>query len=413
MLSYNKALKTILAEAGTIGSEKVDIVTALGRVLAEDIRAKEDIPGFDRSAMDGYAVRACDLKKASQARPVCLTVLADLPAGYQTRKRLRPKTAIRIMTGAPLPSGADSVVMVEYTRKVPAGKKNTKALDSVNILRPPKLGANISFAGEDVKKNEVVINKGALLGPSEIGMLASLGRAHIRVSRRPLIAVIPTGDEVQEIKSRLNKGQVRDSNSFALSALAVSCGAQASRSGIARDSKPVLLRKIKQALKADIVVLSGGVSVGDYDLVKDALIASGVKMLFWKIRMKPGKPVFFGRKGKTLVFGLPGYPVSAMVTFSLFVCPVIETMLGLFGPSPSFKAVLEKEIAKPMKRRNFMRAKLSVNRGRVFVTPGIKQKSGMLTSMLLADCLIEIPEGTKTLKPGKLVKVIPLKNSLM
>ena len=413
MLSYNKALKTVLAQAKPLSAERVDLINSLGRVLAEDIKARENIPGFDRSAMDGYAVRACDLKKASQASPVCLTVLADLPAGYHTRKRLRPKTAIRIMTGAPLPSGADSVVMVEYTRKVPAGKKNTKALDSVNILRPSKLGANISSAGEDVKKGEVVITKGTLLNPAEIGMLASLGRAHIRVSRRPLVAVIPTGDEVQEIKSRLTKGQVRDSNSFALSALAVSRGAQVRRLGIVRDFKPALLRKIKQGLSADIVVLSGGVSVGDYDLVKDALIASGVKMLLWKIRMQQGKPVFFGKKGKTLVFGLPGYPVSAMVTFSLFVRPVIETMLGLFGPSPSFEAVLEKEIAKSGKRRNFIRAKLCFKKGKVFVTPVIKQKSSMLKSMLLADCLIEIPEGTKILKPGCLVKVIPLKNSLM
>jgi len=411
MLSYNQALKKVLDQAGCLKSEKVDISESLGRVLAEDIRAREDIPNFDRSAMDGYAVRACDVKTASQACPVCLKVLTDLPAGRQTRKKLTPGTAIRIMTGAPVPNGADSVVMVEYTRKSDAG---AGCLNFVDILTPVRKEENVSRSGEDVKKDELVIAKGTFIRPAEIGMLASLGKAGVRVTRRPEIAVIPTGDEIKHLDAVLKKGQIRDSNSYSITALAVACGAQVKNMGIAGDSKAALLKKINVAGEADIIVLTGGVSVGDYDLVKDVLLETGVKMLFWKVKIKPGKPVFFGKKGKTLVFGLPGYPVSAMVTFQLFVRPVISAMLGQSDSasdkssiSPVFKAVLEEEITKRGRRRNFMRGRLKFKNGRVFVRPVGKQKSGILKSMLLADCLMEIPEAVDRLKPGLLVDVRP------
>lgn len=420
MLNFEQALNKVLGQVDCLPSERVVISEAQGRVLAEDVYSRENIPNCDRSAMDGYAVRAEDVKAASLANPVRLEVLTDLPAGQQTKKKLQPSTAIRIMTGAPLPKGANAVVMVEYTRqvKIPTAVGHPTRSDFVDILSPVKRGENISQAGEDVQKGELVIKKGTLIRPAEVGMLASLGRTTVRVSRKPLVAVIATGDEVKEINSRLNKGQVRDANSYSITGQAMSCGARVVRLGIARDLGPELLKKISLAMTkgSNIIVLTGGVSVGDYDLVKDVLMEAGVKMIFWKVKIKPGKPIFFGKKGKTLVFGLPGYPVSAMVTFQLFVQPAILAMLGQTddlcesdkqGIFPVYEAFLEEEIAQHKDRRNFMRGRFTFKDGRIFVRQVGQQKSGILKSMVMADCLIEVPEKVERLKPGQLVKVRP------
>ena len=311
--------KKILNQAKVLDAEYLALAKAESRVLAEDIKAKEPVPPFRKSTMDGYAVNSADLTPFHEEELPLLDVIADLPAGKTLKAKLTPGQAVRIMTGAPMPEGADAVVKVEDTDK--KGKK-------VLIRRKINEGENIGEAGEDVAKGEVVLNKGDVIGAAGMGMLASLGYAKVKVTRKPVVAIIPTGDELVEPGAKLTGGKIRNSNAYGLIGLVQSAGAEADYLGIAPDKKSLLRAKISKAKKADILVLSGGVSVGDYDLVKDQLKSFGVKPGFWQVQIKPGKPMFFGTKRRQLVFGLPGNPVSAMLTFQLFVQPAIDQMLG-------------------------------------------------------------------------------------
>jgi molybdopterin molybdotransferase len=348
--------------------------------------------------MDGYAVRAADTRPAGGTGAVELEVTEDLPAGRISRKVLGPGQAVRIMTGASLPRGADAVVMVEDTDKTDG---------RVRVLRPVGQGDNIGEAGEDVKKGDLVLEKGDLIGPAEVGMLAALGHALVRVARRPEVAVIATGDEIVEPGRKTRPGQIRNSNGHALRALALEAGAKAVYLGIARDKNSSLKLKIQKARKADILVLSGGVSVGDYDLVKEELRGLGVRPVFWRVRIKPGKPVFFGLHGRQLVFGLPGNPTSAMVTFHLFVRPAIDKMLGRRAPGPrAGKAVLEKEITLKPGRTQFLRAVLAGEGPELRVDPFPDQKSGVLRSMVRSRALIVVPADVSRIEKGSVVDIL-------
>ena len=400
MIEYADALSLITARARPLSAETVPLAESLGRILAADVRAGEAIPPFDRAAMDGYAVRSADTRPAGAREPVELDVIEDRPAGRSSRKVVGPGQAVRIMTGAPMPKGADAVVMVENTAK--AGRK-------VVIRTAADPGDHIGPAGEDVAKADLVLEKGRPLGPAELGMLAAVGRATVRVARRPLLAVVSTGDEIVEPGERRGPGKIRNANGYALSALAARSGAAAVYLGIARDDPASLRRALKKAGPADLLVLSGGVSVGDYDLVRNELVAAGVRPVFWQVRIKPGKPTFFGTRGRQLVFGLPGNPTSALVMFHLFVRPAIDIALGRteIGPRRG-RAVLEREIILKPGRAQFLRAVLGDEGPSLRVDPFPDQRSGVLRSMVRSRALIAVPPGAERLKAGETVDILHL-----
>lgn len=398
MIEYHEALRAVAAKARPLGSEAVPLLEALGRTLARDIRAAEAVPPFDKATMDGYAVRAADTSGASARSPVRLTVVADLPAGRVSRRTLGRGEAVRIMTGAPLPKGADAVVMVEDTKKAGA---------SVLIRESAEPKDNTGQAGEDLRKGELVLEKGTPVGPAEVGMLAALGHARVWVTRRPKLAVIATGDEIVEPGERTGPGQIRNSNGYALTAMARQAGAETVYLGIARDRRASLESRIGKARGVDILVLSGGVSVGDYDLVKDQLGRLGVRPVFWQIRIKPGKPAFFGVRGRQLVFGLPGNPTSAMVTFHLFVRPAIDRMLGRRSPGPrAGRAVLQEPIKLKPGRTQFLRGILAGEGPEARVRPYPDQRSGVLKSMVRSRVLIVVPPEASRLEKGAEAEIL-------
>jgi len=398
MINYEEARALVLSALKTRPAETVPLAEALGRTLARDIKARENIPPFTKATMDGYAVRAEDTRAAGKDAAVELEVTEDLPAGRVCRKPVGRGQAVRIMTGAPLPKDADAVVMVEDTEKT-AGR--------VKVRREVKPGANIGQAGEDLKKGELVLERGAMIGPAETGLLAAAGLARVPVVRRPKLAVIATGDEIVEPGDRKGPGQIRNSNGPALLAMALRAGADARYLGIARDRNSSLRAKLARAKGADILVLTGGVSVGDYDLVRDELRTAGVKQVFWQVRIKPGKPVFFGRRGSQLVFGLPGNPTSAMVTFLLFVQPAIERLLGRTNPGPrGGRAVLAEDIVLKPGRTQFLRGVLDAEGPVLKVAPYPDQKSGVLRSMARSRVLIVVPPDVSRLEKGQDVEIL-------
>jgi len=350
--------------------------------------------------MDGYAVRAVDTAGASESSPVPLAVIEDLPAGKSPGRPLKPGQAARIMTGAPLPRGADAVVMVEWTEQGPGPGR-------VRIMKAAGAGDNIAPAGEDVKKGEVVLPRGTRLGPAELGMAAALGRSRLKVFRRPRVAVISTGNEVQTPGRRLKPGMIYDANGYSLTALARRHGCEARFMGIARDREDELIKKLKQCPTADVVFLTGGVSVGDYDLALDALKAHGVRRVFYKVRIQPGLPTFCGKKNRQLFFGLPGNPVSAMVCFELFARPVLEKITGGSGAGmPRAKAVMAAEAKIRPGRRKFLRARIVGPGPELKVALFRTQKSGVLSSMMDCDVLVDVPGECALLKAGQEVEVL-------
>jgi molybdopterin molybdotransferase len=395
MIEYAEARSLVLSAARALPAETVPLARALGRTLARDIRAGEAIPPFTKATMDGYAVRAAD---TAAAPAVELAIVEDLPAGRRARRAVGPMQAARIMTGAPLPAGADAVVMVEDTERSGRG---------VLIRRAVRPGDNIGLAGEDLKRGDTALERGAVIGPAEIGMLAAANAARVPVVRRPQVAVIATGDEIVEAGAAKRRGQIRNTNGPALTAQAARAGAEARYLGIARDRGAALAAKLARSRGADVLVLSGGVSVGDHDLVKEGLRAAGVRPVFWRVRIKPGKPVFFGRRGRQLVFGLPGNPTSAMVTFLLFVEPALAAMLGRREPvTPAVPAVLAEDIVVKPGRTQFLRG-LVVERGPVLkVAPYGDQRSGVLRSMVRGRVLIVVPAEAGRVEAGREVGVI-------
>ena len=393
MIELEEALEIILSQVKLVSSEKIDILSSLSRTLAEDVYADFDIPGFDRAAMDGYAVLSKDTNSASKKKPVILEVIANVPAGYSTEKVVKNGRAVRIMTGAPMPKGADAVVMVEDTEKEE---------EKVKIFRKVACQKNVSFAGEDVKRGELILSQGSLIRPAEVAMLASLGKENVLVKIKPRVAIISTGDELVEVGRTLQKGEIYDSNSYALFSQVLSSGGEPHRLGIARDKRENLLARIKEGLSYQLLLLSGGVSVGDYDLVTDALRKAGVKMLFWKVAVKPGKPTFFGVRKGTLVFGLPGYPVSSMVNFENLVRPAVFSMLGRDDwQRIRVKAILEKAVSSRGRRKKIIRAKLVKEGDKYLAVPATSQQSSVLKSMVWADSFLILPKDVERIEKGE------------
>ena len=328
MISVEEALDRILAHVSRLEAEEKPILEALGQVVAEDIVSEIDIPPLDNTAMDGYAVRAADTSGAQADAPVQLRVVGELAAGYVFAGAVEPGTTVRIMTGAPMPRGADAVVPFEETDEPPGRAFGSfgKSRDVVGILKAAEPGANIRRAAEDVHRGQAIIAAGSELHPAQIGVLASLGRATVRVHRRPVVAILSTGDEVREPGTPLQPGQIYDSNAYSISAMVLANGGIPRRLGIAKDTVEALTAKLRAGLDADMLVTSAGVSRGDYDVVKDVLAKEG-EVDFWTVRMRPGKPLAFGAfpSGGRRVphIGLPGNPVSSMVSFELFGRPAI------------------------------------------------------------------------------------------
>jgi len=397
MIRVNEALDKILSHIHPLGFEKVSLLDGLGRVMAEDMIAPSDLPPYDNSGMDGYAVRSEDVRNASEANPVRLEVIEDLRAGFFSEKTVQKGQAIRIMTGAPIPRGADSVVPVEDTKKGDG---------SVLVLKASLSGGYIRRAGENVKRGDLVISAGDIIRPSEIGMLASMGKPFISVFQRPSVAILCTGEELVDVGEALDGAKIVSSNSYTLAAQVRECGAIPIQLGIARDRKDEIKEKILKGLWADVFISSAGVSVGDYDFVRDVLKELGVELIFWRVAMKPGKPVAFWMfKGKP-IFSLPGNPVSSMVTFEQFVRPSLLKMMGhrqLFRPV--VEAMLKEEIRKEPGKMHFVRAIVSSDKDGYWVTTTGAQGSGILSSMLKANGLIIIPEDCEVVRAGEKVKV--------
>lgn len=392
------AQKTVLAAAQPLGLEKISLIEALGRVLGEDIIAARDNPPWDNSAMDGFAVRWEDIKQEhAVTKPVELTVIEDVPAGKMPAKTVGPGQAIRIMTGAAIPQGADTVVKVEDTEP---------SKDKVRVFKEEAKGANIRPQGEDVKKGDCIIPEGTQLRPGEVGMLAILAKSFVLVYQRPRVAILSTGDELADLDERFSEDKIINSNSYGLAAAVQEAGGIPLLLGIARDTPEALKEKIAHGLNADILVLSGGVSMGDYDFTKAVFKELGAEMNFWKLAIRPGQPLAFGKIQGKLAFGLPGNPVSSMVTFEQLVRPAMLKMAGhRTHTRPVVQAVFQEKFKKRPDRRHFLRGILKREHGVLTVRTTGDQGSGILTSMVKANCLIDVPVEVEKLNPGDAVTV--------
>ncbi|MFP6656135.1 MAG: gephyrin-like molybdotransferase Glp [Myxococcota bacterium] len=398
-LSVEEAQASILRVTSKLGSEMVATEGANARVLAESIEASRCQPPSDCSAMDGYAVRHEDLRDASPENPISLPVVFEVAAGGQPERPLAPGEAARIFTGAPLPAGADTVVKQEDTRPASGG---------VEIWVSPVLREHVRDAGEDFDFGDRLIESGTVLGPPHFGVLASIGRSVVSVHQRPTVAILSGGNELVEPDRPAAAGQIVSSNSYTLAAQCREVGARPSYLGIASDRPAEIEARLRDGLRADVIVSSAGVSVGDHDHVRSVLEKLGCKLDFWGVRMKPGFPMVFGviESSGTLVFGLPGNPVSAYVTFEQFVRPALRKMLGhraLFRPV--VRAELTQELKKRAGRLHFVRVTLERRGGILYATPTANQGSGVLTSLIRGDGLAIFKEHEQRLEIGSEVDV--------
>ena len=401
MLSVAEALERVLTGVPVLAAESVPLGEALARVLAEPIVAEREIPPWDNSSMDGYALRARDTEAASPDRPLVLPVVGEVTAGRVASRELGASEAYRILTGAPLPPGSDAVIPQEEVHREGA---------YVTIRRAVERGAYVRPRGEDIRPGDRILEPGTVLRPAAVGVLAALGRARVSVHRRPTVAVLSTGDELVDPQAPLGPGQIPDSNSYTISGLAVEAGAAPVSLGIARDRREDLVERLRAGLQSDVLVSSAGVSVGDRDFVREAVEALGARLDFWQVNMRPGKPLTFGRIGECLFFGLPGNPVSSMVTFELFVRPVLRRLGGhrILG-RPRVRARALEPIDNPGSRPGYLRVRLEPGVGQPGARPTGQQGSAILRSMLLADGLAVVPGDTKIPKGGE-VDVILLLN---
>lgn len=408
MVGVDEALARVLAAVAPLPPVDVPILETEGLVSAEDVVADCDIPPFRNSAMDGYAVRAADTAGATAASPVALDLIGAIAAGSLSAPSLSTGHAVRVMTGAIMPEGADAVVRFEETDETAYGpdRDARRPRASIGIIRPAKPMDNVRPAGEDVRRGAVVIPSGAVLRPPEIGLLAALNRPSIRVHRRPRVAMLSTGDEIAELGSPLPPGAIRDSNSYTLAAMARRFGANVDLLGVARDNMASLSSRLASARAADLIVTSGGVSLGDYDMVKDVLRAEG-NIAIWQVRMKPGKPLAFGSIGGKPLLGLPGNPVAAAVSFEQFGRPAIKRMLGRGDlHAPMIEATLTERLDNRGQRRHFVRAVAERDEsGEWTVRPAGDQGAGVLSSLARANGLLVIPERVEVALPGERYQV--------
>ncbi len=399
LTSLTTAQDIVLHAGQVLGCEKVGLLDALGRVLGEDIIAPRSNPPWDNSAMDGFAVRWADIHSEHAISKIPeLKIVEDVAAGAVATKSVGPGEAIRIMTGAPMPAGADTVVRIEYTEP---SETNVRIM-----LSEYGKGANIRPKGEDVQEGDCIIAKGTQLRSGEIGMLAILAKSFVLVHQRPRVGILSTGDELADLDESFDENKIVNSNSYGIAAAVQEAGGIPILLGIAKDNPDSLKDKIRQGSTCDILVLSGGVSMGDYDFTKPVFAELGADMNFWKLAIRPGQPVAFGKIQGKLAFGLPGNPVSSMVTFDQLVRPAMLKMGGhATWERPVVKAVFQEKFFKQTNRRHFLRGILKQENGALTVRTTGGQGSGILTSMVKANGFIDVPEEVERLQPGDVVNV--------
>ena len=403
-ISIDEARARVLAEASPLPAEERPIEAAFGYVLAEGVVSSLNVPPFDNSAMDGFAVFAADVVDAGPDTPVALVLRDTIPAGYVAEHHLNRGETAKIMTGAPMPQGANAVVQSELA---------SEADGKVLIFEAAKPGLNVRRTAEDIAVGDRVLAAGAELGPAEIGVLASLGLPTLKVYRRPRVAVLSTGSELVEVDQPLAPGKIRNSNSYALQAYCQQIGVDVTRLGIAPDDYDSTLRMVEEGLTYDVLITSGGVSVGEFDFVKNVQDALGVERRLWGVAMKPGKPLVFGVKGPTLVFGLPGNPVSAMVSFELFVKPALLRLMGHKRVvKPLYKAIVEEDVFSKDGRTYVVRVRAWREDDRWHVSSTGPQGSGILRSMVGANGLIFVPGAPKGVRAGQEVDFLLLREDL-
>ncbi|HKR64776.1 MAG TPA: gephyrin-like molybdotransferase Glp [Thermoanaerobaculia bacterium] len=397
MLSVEEAQALVMGEIAPGAVEEVPFTEANGRVLREDLVATADAPEGDNSAMDGYAVRAEDVANA----PVTMPVMGDIAAGHPSSSPLRAGAAMRIMTGALVPSGADAVVQVELT---------DGGTSRVRIEKGVRVGANVRRRGEDMRAGDVVVREGTRIGAAEMAMFAALQKTTVRVGARPTVAILSTGDELIDVQETRRPGTIVNTNGPLLQSLVRETGAIPRPLGIVRDTREATIAALESALASDFVITSGGVSVGAYDFVKGALEALGAETKFWRVAMKPGKPVVLSRARDRVVFGLPGNPVSCFVSFHLFVAPALRKAMGVSGAlfPPTLRARLLAPVRSAGDRRVYVRVALSAQDGALVARPLATQGSGSLTSMIGANGLAIMRERVTSVAEGESIDVVVL-----
>ena len=402
LVSVEEHRERILSSVHPLPAFDQPLMEAFGLAAAEDVHAAVALPGFDNSAMDGYAVAHGDVASASEEAPVHLPVVGEIGAGQASLLAMSPGTAVKIMTGAPVPAGADSVVPYEWT---------DRGVANVVISQAPEPGQHVRPKGQDVAEGDLLVQAGTVLRARQIGLLAAVGRPSVRSRPRPRVVVISTGSELREPGTALGRDSIYDGNSFLLAAAARQAGAIAYRVGIVPDQPRAFQSALNdQLVRADLVVTSGGVSMGDYDVVKEALAPLGT-VWFGGVAMQPGKPQGFGTVGEDAVpiVTLPGNPVSAYISFEQFVLPAIRRMMGRTPYTrPEADAMLTHGLRSPEGRRMFARGTLSVVDGRLAVTPVGAQGSHMIGDLAESDALIVVPEAVTWVEAGETVTVLPL-----
>lgn len=399
MTTFEEARRIILERAKVLGSERVPSLESVGRVLAADVVAPRDLPAWDNSAMDGYALRAGDANPGA-----ALPISGYLPAGAPSAGALAPGTAAKIMTGAPLPAGADSVVPLEETEEREG---------SVLLRRSVAPGAHVRRRGEDVRAGEVILRAGVVLGPAEISALASCSKASVAVVRRPRVAIVSTGDELLEIGEALSPGKIYESNALSVAAAVRQIGAEPAILGIAPDDRDGLRRFLEEGLRADALVTTAGVSAGDRDLVREVLAELGAEQHFWKVEIKPGHPFAFSTCKDTLVFSLPGNPVSTLVTFEQFARPALLKMMGHRRILRRLvRALLRDGASHKRGRLYFLRVRLEEKEGALVAVSAGSQETSRLKTLLEADGLALIPAELDSVPPGAAVSVQVLRPDL-
>lgn len=394
-ISQGKEL--LLSGTNPVGAEEILLEDAAGRILAEDLRSRENIPPFDRSPLDGYALRSGDIARASKASPVTLSVTEEVPAGSVARRPVGVMEAVRIMTGAPIPEGADVVVRYEDT---------SFTEEAVTFFAPAESGSNIVRAGEDVRAGGIVMEKGDLMDAAGIGVLAGLGFPRIRVYKKPLVRIISTGDELVDISQDLEPGKIRNSSAYMLKAFLEGWGLDARIHGIVKDEKPRICQALEECMEdADCILTTGGVSVGDFDFMLPAMEEAGARILFWKVKMKPGMATIGARKGSTLLLGLSGNPSAAVAALFVLGLPVLKKLCGRRDwEFPVVQTVLAEDYGKASPGGRVLPGRLEIREGRPCFVTQKHQANGMISPWSSCNLVGMIPKGTGPLKKGSQIQ---------